>query len=361
MKLWIRIDVAIRSDPNVAELAARLKLRTPEAVGLCTLVWAAIAEHRPNGDLTGIGISALEEWAGWVPRKGAPAGAFARAFLDLFVSRDEEDETHCTASGWLGRQGKLVTLAEKDRKRKLHGNSKDIQGNSTVTERNGTERNATEPKETIRESDAERGTIYAHQPEVPASLLEQLPREAGQLLRTFYEFPAMTIPQRERYRNVAMQLVDALDPEHPGPKIRGGQRVKARSKEHLADVCRAVMKDPPNDRDFAIVFVLKKLTDPEKGPSVTELASRNEAAERQLEEQYHAAANQAGILWAKEHPDEYRPILAEVDAKYRGKSGMIVNMARTAELTQACSKAAGFQPFEDWVSNRSAPRERISA
>ena len=354
MKLWIRIDVAIRSDPNVAELAVRLNITKAEAVGLCTLTWAGIAEHRPNGDLSGIGISALENWGGWEPRKGKPAGAFGAAFRELFLSGD-------AASGWRDRQGKLVERAEKDRARKSHGKAQDILGNSAVTERDGTERDATEPKEAFQESDAGRESISDHQPEPPASLLEQLPREAKQLLSTFYEFPAMTVKQRERYRSVAMQLVDALDPKHPGPKIRGGQRVKARSKEHLADVCKAVMRDPPNDRDFAVVFVLKKLTDPEKGPSVTELAQRNEAAERQLEDQYHAAAHRAGIGWAQENPTEYQPILAEVDAKYRGKSGAIVGMARTAELTQVCAKAAGFPSFEVWLENGSTSLEPAAA
>jgi hypothetical protein len=356
VKLWIRIDVAIRSDPNVAELAARLKLRTAEAVGLCTLLWAAIAEHRPSGDLTGIGIPALEEWARWEPRKGQPAGAFGQAFMDLFVTQDDGDASAYEASGWLERQGKLVALAEKDRQRKPHRNPQDIHGKSTPTERDVTERDATEPKEAFRESDAERESISEHQAQPPASLLENLPREAKQLLRMFYEFPAMTERQRERYRNVAMQLVDALDPKHPGPKIRGGQRVKARSKEHLADVCRAVMKDPPNDRDFAIVFVLKKLTDPEKGPSVTELAQRHEQSEHQLEDQYHAAAQRAGVVWAQQNPEDYQPILAEVDARYRGRSGSIVTMARTAELTQRCAKAAGFPTFEHWMENGSSSK-----
>lgn len=132
MKLWIRIDTAIRSDPNVAELAARTGVTLAEAVGLCTLVWAAIAEHRPNGDLNGIAISALENWAAWEPRKGKPTGSFGTAFRELFITND-------TASGWKNRQGKLVERAERDRLRKVHGSSEESRGDSTVTERNGTE------------------------------------------------------------------------------------------------------------------------------------------------------------------------------------------------------------------------------
>lgn len=115
----------------MAELASRLNVTLAEAVGLCTLTWAAIAEHRPDGDLSGIGISALEKWGEWEPRKGKTTGAFGTAFRDLFLTDD-------AASGWRGRQGKLVERAEKDRARKLHGTSTESRRDSAVTERNGT-------------------------------------------------------------------------------------------------------------------------------------------------------------------------------------------------------------------------------
>jgi hypothetical protein len=190
--------------------------------------------------------------------------------------------------------------------------------------------------------------------EVPASLFETLPGRARELLTRFYEFPVMTEKQRERYRNVAMQLVDTIDPKHPGPKIRGGQRVKARSVEQLDDVCAAVMRDPPNDRDFAVVFVLKKLLDPEKGPSATQLASEQAAQARSDEDRYHNAAKAAGIEWAEEHPDEYQPILAEVEARYKGKASSFAMVAREAELVTRCAKAAGFPPFEEWIERQQA-------
>lgn len=355
MKLWIRVDVAIASDPNVFELSQRLNLPFAEAVGLCVLAWARIAEHRPSGDLTGIGINTIEQWAGFIPRRGKPAGSFGGAFLQLFSSDDE-------ASGWHDRQGKLIDRAEADRLRKRRGKRAEVPKNSAPTERNGTERDATVRNEELRESDADVESIPALPAEgkLPASLVNSLPDEARTLLNRFYEFPAMTATQRERYRNVAMQLVDALDPNHAGPKIRGGQRVKARSSEHLADVCASVVRDPPMDRDMAIVFVLKKLMDPEKGPSVTEMVKRNEAAERQLEELHHTAMKQAGIQWAKDHPDEYKPILALVEATYRGKTGTISNMAKQEELTQRCAKASGFPPFEQWIESRQ-PQSRAPA
>lgn len=184
--------------------------------------------------------------------------------------------------------------------------------------------------------------------ELPASLMALLPPEAHQVLATFYEFPAMSHSQRKRYKAVALQLCDAMDPKHPGPKVSGGQRVKARSVAHLADVCRSVLKDPPMDRDVAIVLVLKKLLDPPKGPSVTEQMAHSDAATRREEDEYDRDARSAGIAWAEAHPDEYAPILASVDASYAGKAGAFVKVARLAELTRRCAQACGFPSFEKW-------------
>jgi hypothetical protein len=197
-------------------------------------------------------------------------------------------------------------------------------------------------------------------PQPPATLLETLPKKARELLSLFYEFPAMTEKQRERYRNVAMQLVDTIDPKHPGPKIRGGSRVKARSVEHLDDVCAAVLRDPPNDRDYAIVFVLKKLLDPPKGPSVTQRASEEEARSRNDEDRYHRAAKAAGVAWAKEHPDDYEPIRTEVEARYKGKESAFASVAKEAELVTKCAKAAGFPPMEEWLEQHQ-PRQLTAA
>lgn len=151
MKLWIRIDVAIRSDPNVAELASRLNVTLAEAVGLCTLTWAAIGEHRPNADLSGIGIAALEKWGGWEPRKGKPAGAFGRAFKELFISGDE-------ASGWHDRQGALIDRTEKETARKARNRLANVLRTSAVTERN-----VTEQQPTTQEIEPEAPTV----PDIP--------------------------------------------------------------------------------------------------------------------------------------------------------------------------------------------------
>lgn len=178
-----------------------------------------------------------------------------------------------------------------------------------------------------------------------------LPREADEFLSMFYE-PAITEPARDRYRDIKRQLFDVIDPKHPGPKIRGGIRVKARSIEHLQDELRAVMKDPPPSRDHAIVWLLTRLTNPAKGPSVTEKHQREEAASRQIEEAYNAAAKRAGIAWATENPARYQAVLTEVEAQFRGKDGAIVQVARTQMLTQRCAKECAFPTFEEWRGSK---------
>ena len=174
-----------------------------------------------------------------------------------------------------------------------------------------------------------------------------LPAEADRFLGMFYE-PALTEPARKRYRDVKAQLYDVLDPQHPGPTIRGGVRVKARSVQHLADTLKSVMADPPMDRDKAIVFVLKRLTNREKGPSETEVLKRTESAVIAEDERYSEASRQAGLQWAKDHPEEFEKIQRKVDASLAGVEGAFVKMARDTQLAQLTAREAQFPPFEKW-------------
>src|SRR5207237_908137 len=113
------------------------------------------------------------------------------------------------------------------------------------------------------------------------------------------------------------QLWDALDPKHPGPKIRGGLRSKARSPEHLEEVCQAVMADAPRDRDKAVVFVLSRLLEPPKGPTVSEKHKAQSDATTMLEEAYHREAKRVGVAWARDNPEKYKPIREQVRAHFR--------------------------------------------
>lgn len=179
-----------------------------------------------------------------------------------------------------------------------------------------------------------------------------LPKGALDLLAMFYE-PALTDAQRTRYRDVCGQLWDTIDAKHPGPKIRGGTRVKARSVEHLERECRAVMRDPPRDRDMAIVFVLKRLTNPEPGPTPAERNKSHVEAEVLEQDAYYAAAKSAGIAWANDHREEYDAIQLRAVAHFRA-AGLsdFSKMAQESEIVQECARAAGFTDFKTWRATR---------
>ena len=157
MKLWIRVDACMARDPKVAEFAAAIGSDIPTTVGHLAMVWGAMAEHAVDGWIgkteetptKGIGNgeetprkplpnALIESYAMWQPKRGRPRGTFARAFRELFVLSDG------TVNGWAKRQGALIERMEKDRKRKIRGNSSETpgkrHGKSASTERNGTER-----------------------------------------------------------------------------------------------------------------------------------------------------------------------------------------------------------------------------
>lgn len=112
MKLWIRVDASVRSDPELAQLAERVRLDEAKTLGHLVLVWCAVAEHRPNGNISGIKPSVIEKWAEWRPASKNLRGVFGKGILELFTNE------HGVLRGWQKRQGKLVELMEKDRKRK---------------------------------------------------------------------------------------------------------------------------------------------------------------------------------------------------------------------------------------------------
>lgn len=182
----------------------------------------------------------------------------------------------------------------------------------------------------------------------PLAPLVRLPRNAQQLVERFYPFAS------NRRLEVIAQLYLTLESAGRGAKVRRGEYVKARDPEHLDRVCAAVLDDPPNRDDLAIVWVLRKLQDPLPGPSPTEVAKKQEDARRQQEEAYQAAMRTAGLQWSTEHPEEYEQIRAAVDAQYKGQSGSFVKLAREAELSQKCARSAGFPSFDDWIRRPAA-------
>lgn len=79
MTRWFRVDTSVRGDPLIAQLAERLDMPPVEALGHCVYTWAAITEHRPDGNLTGVSDSTLEQWAEFKPDRKKRRGLFIMA------------------------------------------------------------------------------------------------------------------------------------------------------------------------------------------------------------------------------------------------------------------------------------------
>lgn len=82
MASWVAIDVNIASDPAVHRIAAALKIRVPEAVGLLALTFAGVGQHAPDGQLAAVPDSLLETWASWHGKRGAFAPLFRAELCD---------------------------------------------------------------------------------------------------------------------------------------------------------------------------------------------------------------------------------------------------------------------------------------
>jgi len=180
---------------------------------------------------------------------------------------------------------------------------------------------------------------------------------SAELVRFVDRFYASASEARRAW--VAAELRSALDPAGPGARIAGDTYAKARDLAHLEGCCRAVIRNPPDKADAAIVIVLKKLLNSivdDRGRTVTEAASANARAEETVLNAWETEASTAVARWTREHPDEFRSIqkLAErVAASERMSStepgydvalrGIVAKMAR---------EAAGFPEFDDWQSAR---------
>jgi hypothetical protein len=181
----------------------------------------------------------------------------------------------------------------------------------------------------------------------PAPLVE-LPTDALRFVEQLY-----SLGSEKRQLDVRRQLYDTLDPRAKGARLRRGAYVKARSPEHLAQCCRAVMEDPPRNIDAAIVIVLEKLSDPPPGPTPAEQHTATESARVAAEELYQRAAKAAGVQWAKEHPADYEPIRVQVEHElHAAGDGAFGRMAKDSLLVQRCAAAAGFAEFDVWNAQR---------
>jgi hypothetical protein len=79
---WVAIDIDIAGDPAVHRIAAALKVRVPEVVGLLTLAFGGMAKHAPDVNIAGVPDTLLETWATWHGKRGTFAHQFRAELCD---------------------------------------------------------------------------------------------------------------------------------------------------------------------------------------------------------------------------------------------------------------------------------------
>lgn len=166
----------------------------------------------------------------------------------------------------------------------------------------------------------------------------------------------------ERRAEVQAQLAASLSPS--GARIRKGEIVHARSASHLAKCMQEVMDTPPDKLDAAIVWVLRKLSDPElnaRGQTVTEAASDQHKRDDKIFDVYHAEKAEAGRAWAKDNPVSWKELEIAVDKRLGlASDAPMYDTIRKTQLAEAAGTAAGFPDFDDWHRRRQR-EELVSA
>lgn len=160
----------------------------------------------------------------------------------------------------------------------------------------------------------------------------------------------------ERRAEVARQIDQLLKPE--GARVRNGVAARANSPEHLNRVLSDVLRGkPPENPDSAIVFVFRKLEDPDKddaGRVGLEITAAREKQAIAREGAYHRARRAAAKPWSEEHPDELAKIEAMAHREIPGDSEIAETTRKSFVLQRICERI-GFPSFEAWAEKQAVP------
>lgn len=296
MKLWLRVNADSPRDPRIGRLSQQVDVPPRHAFGMVVAVWCAMIEHAPDGDLSQVPDSTINEWAGSPSRrsgKNKAGGDFAAEFKRLFLDESGRDPAFAE------NQAKLLESAKKDRERKRRDQNRreqsadiprTIRGNAEEVPfaRNGTERNK-------KEADKKSGASE------PASPLFENFR------KRFYT------SDKTRWADVHAQLIATMT---TGCRFEGN--LLRATVPQIEKAIHAVLAHPPRDHDKAIVFVLKKLTNPatdERGRTVTEATAARAKAEisRDTNESESALAELRDA-----DPNAYRLIVGAAEKEFPG-------------------------------------------
>lgn len=90
---------------------------------------------------------------------------------------------------------------------------------------------------------------------------------------------------------------------------------------------------------------------PRGAPTITETAANTEQLERRREERYYSARRTAALAWAAGNPDADSEIRETVERELPDSGDPIARMTRERALVSKRAAAAGFPPFEQWVTD----------
>jgi hypothetical protein len=157
-----------------------------------------------------------------------------------------------------------------------------------------------------------------------------------------------------RIAEVEGQLADALSAR--GARVRKGEYVKARSRDHLDRCIEETIAQGVKDPDKAIVVVLRKLGDPEKdrnGDYPTEALSKRNKADDELSDEYKRQRWEFTVEWGKNNPDQMTEFQEMATAELGPDSDVPgYEQLHRMFVTQKAAEAGGFPEYDAWLAQR---------
>jgi hypothetical protein len=182
-------------------------------------VWCAMSEHAADGDLSSISDGIIDEWAGAGVVRGLKPGVFAARFAEHFLNEARQDARFAEAQEPVieyRRKARERMAAKRAQERETFSNNSrtaDEQFANGSCQRNGTERNDTEPNKENK-TPQQRGKSGGPSTTVIA-FAAQVQKSHGEGMRVFGELykkrESMTTPSGTRHQ-ISKALLETLDP-----------------------------------------------------------------------------------------------------------------------------------------------------
>jgi len=115
---WIRLDTDFTDHELIGTLAEALRIDPDRAAMTLIRVWGRLADFQPDGNLSRISDTTLEDWARWRGKRGGLAGVFRATCVD---------PTSGQVRGWWRQEKLLQHQIEKRGRRRAADRTEDRQ------------------------------------------------------------------------------------------------------------------------------------------------------------------------------------------------------------------------------------------